>query len=73
MGSDFSQRMPSSEKRVFRLLRSCRISNLSKEFCDSDGDGVGDIRGVISKLDYIRELGANGRYAPYECAVYDLT
>ena len=29
-------------------------------FCDSDGDGIGDIRGVISKLDYLQELGVNG-------------
>ena len=28
-----------------------------KSFCDSDGDGIGDLRGVISKLDYLRELG----------------
>ena len=28
-------------------------------FCDSNGDGVGDLRGVESKLDYIRELGVN--------------
>ncbi len=26
-------------------------------FCDSDGDGIGDLKGVISKLDYIKELG----------------
>ena len=28
-----------------------------KSFCDSDGDGIGDLRGVISKLDYLQELG----------------
>ena len=29
-------------------------------FCDFDGDGIGDLRGVISKLDYLQELGING-------------
>ena len=28
-----------------------------KSFCDSNGDGIGDLRGVISKLDYLQELG----------------
>jgi maltose alpha-D-glucosyltransferase/alpha-amylase len=30
-----------------------------KAFLDSDGDGVGDLRGLTSKLDYIQELGVN--------------
>ena len=30
-----------------------------KSFCDSNGDGIGDLRGVTSKLDYIRDLGAD--------------
>ena len=29
-------------------------------FCDSNGDGIGDIPGVISKLDYIQNLGITG-------------
>lgn len=30
-----------------------------KSFYDSNHDGLGDLRGVIEKLDYIRELGAD--------------
>ncbi len=26
-------------------------------FCDTDGDGIGDLKGIISKLDYIKSLG----------------
>lgn len=28
-----------------------------KSFYDSNGDGIGDIRGIIEKLDYLKELG----------------
>ena len=30
-----------------------------KSFCDSNGDGIGDLQGIISKLDYLKELGAD--------------
>ena len=29
-------------------------------FCDTNGDGIGDLNGVISKLDYLESLGVNG-------------
>ncbi|HUE70613.1 MAG TPA: maltose alpha-D-glucosyltransferase [Pirellulaceae bacterium] len=29
-----------------------------RAFCDSTADGVGDLRGLMSKLDYIQDLGA---------------
>ena len=30
-----------------------------RTFCDSDGNGVGDFRGLTNKLDYLQELGIN--------------
>ncbi len=28
-----------------------------RSFCDGNGDGIGDLEGVLSKLDYLKELG----------------
>ena len=28
-----------------------------KSFLDTNGDGIGDLRGIIAKLDYLKELG----------------
>ncbi|MBO6258763.1 MAG: alpha-glucosidase [Succinivibrio sp.] len=30
-----------------------------KSFADSNGDGIGDLRGIISKLDYLKDLGVD--------------
>ena len=30
-----------------------------RSFKDNDGDGIGDLKGIISKLDYIKSLGIN--------------
>ncbi|KAI5456474.1 putative maltase MLT3 [Mariannaea sp. PMI_226] len=37
-------------------------------FCDSNGDGIGDIPGITSKLDYLSDLGIN---AIWVCPMYD--
>ncbi|MDA0129283.1 alpha-glucosidase [Vibrio sp. MarTm2] len=30
-----------------------------RSFCDSNGDGIGDLQGIISKLDYLEQLGVD--------------
>lgn len=39
-----------------------------RSFCDSNGDGVGDLPGVIEKLPYLAELGVT---ALWLCPIYD--
>jgi oligo-1,6-glucosidase len=39
-----------------------------RSFKDSNGDGIGDLRGIIEKLDYIKELGAN---IIWLCPIYE--
>ena len=33
-----------------------------RSYCDSNGDGIGDLQGIISKLDYIASLGVNASW-----------
>ena len=48
-------------------------------FCDSDGDGIGDIKGIISKLDYVKSLGVDAIWinpffeSPFYDAGYDVS
>ncbi len=49
-----------------------------QSFCDSNGDGIGDFNGIISKLDYIKDLGCNALWinpcydSPFKDAGYDV-
>ena len=40
-----------------------------RSFCDGNGDGIGDLEGVLSKLDYLKELGVDGFwFSPVYCS-----
>jgi glycosidase len=47
-------------------------------FYDSNGDGIGDLNGIIQKLDYVKSLGANAIWlnpffdSPFNDAGYDI-
>ncbi|HZL41988.1 MAG TPA: alpha-amylase family glycosyl hydrolase [Verrucomicrobiae bacterium] len=47
-------------------------------FCDSDGDGIGDLNGIIQKLDYVKSLGVDAIWinpffdSPFNDAGYDI-
>ncbi len=48
-------------------------------FYDSNGDGVGDLQGIIEKLDYVKSLGISAIWlnpfyeSPFRDAGYDVT
>jgi glycosidase len=48
-------------------------------FYDSDGDGIGDLKGIIQKLDYVKSLGVDGIWinpffkSPFNDAGYDIS
>ncbi|MBN1583557.1 MAG: glycosylase, partial [Anaerolineae bacterium] len=49
-----------------------------QSFYDTNGDGIGDLPGVIAKLDYVQSLGANALWlnpcfeSPFGDAGYDV-
>lgn len=45
------------QKTWFRELSVYQI--WPRSFCDGNGDGIGDLKGVLGKLDYIKSLGVD--------------
>jgi glycosidase len=48
------------KQNVSKWPRGITYEIFVQSFADSDGDGIGDINGMISKLDYLQELGIEG-------------
>ena len=50
-----------------------------QSFYDTDGDGIGDLKGIIEKLDYVKSLGVDGIWinpffeSPFNDAGYDVS
>ena len=70
--------MPSTLPRPQWLADARFYEIYPQSFADSNGDGIGDIPGIISKLDYIRNLGCNALWinpcfdSPFKDAGYDV-
>lgn len=55
MGVDIKERVADMNKKWWK--ESVAYQVYPRSFMDSNGDGVGDLKGVTSKLDYLKELG----------------
>ncbi len=49
--------MPEIKKNWYKEMSVYQI--WTRSFCDGNGDGIGDLKGVLSKLDYIKSLGVD--------------
>lgn len=56
--SELNQSMQFSDPNWWRGATLYQI--YPRSFADSNGDGIGDLKGVTSKLDYVAELGVDG-------------
>ncbi|HMJ47721.1 MAG TPA: alpha-amylase family glycosyl hydrolase, partial [Ferruginibacter sp.] len=49
-----------SQQKASKWPRGITYEIFVQSFCDADGDGIGDIKGMTSKLDYLQGLGIEG-------------
>lgn len=82
LGADFYEallKLVNSEQDAAPAVKDGRITRkwwkeavfyqiYPRSFCDSNGDGIGDLQGIISKLDYLKSLGVD---ALWLSPVYD--
>lgn len=61
------------------LKRAVFYEIYPQSFCDSNGDGIGDLQGIIGKLDYVQSIGCNALWlnpcfaSPFVDAGYDIS
>ncbi len=62
-----------TEKKTQPWWKSAVVYQIyPKSFQDSNGDGIGDIRGIISRLDYLADLGIDAVWiSPVYCSPQD--
>lgn len=58
------------EKRIQPWWKNAVVYQIyPKSFQDSNGDGIGDIQGIISRLDYLADLGIDAVWiSPMYCS-----
>jgi len=54
---DFNRRLEMQEERQVWWKEAVVYQIYPRSFMDSDGDGIGDLRGIIGRLNYLKELG----------------
>lgn len=61
-GGDISDQVSQYEARAFDGVKRAGVfyEIYVRSFADSDGNGIGDLKGVTAKLDYLDDLGVGG-------------
>lgn len=60
--------MDKEKERQSQWWKSAVIYQIyPRSFADSNGDGIGDLRGIISKLDYLENLGIDAVWLSPVC------
>ena len=77
--NDFSKEIEILTEKQKEFLNLIIYQIYPRSFNDSNNDGIGDIKGIIEKLDHLSELGVNAVWlspcykSPNEDGGYDIS